>query len=67
MFRIHYEASRRELDVTFTSGKTYTYFAVPQPVYERFLRAASHGAFLNTSIKDQHRFVERPRGWRRTG
>jgi KTSC domain-containing protein len=67
MFRIHYEASLRELDVTFTSGKTYTYFAVPQPVYEQFLEAESHGAFLNASIKDQYRFVERPRGWRRTG
>ncbi len=66
MFRMHYEASLRELDVTFTSGKTYTYFAVPQPVYDGFVKASSHGEFFNAQIKDRYRFVLRPHGWRRT-
>jgi KTSC domain-containing protein len=45
------------LDITFTSGKTYTYSNVPKSVYERFLRAPSKGQFFNDYIKDQYGFA----------
>jgi hypothetical protein len=44
------------LQITFTSGKTYTYYAVPRSVYERFLNAPSKGTFFNEYIKDQYGF-----------
>jgi KTSC domain-containing protein len=55
--RIEYEEPTRELDITFTSGKTYTYSNVPKSVYERFLRAPSKGQFFNDYIKDQYSFA----------
>jgi KTSC domain-containing protein len=65
MFRLHYEEAARELDVTFTSGKTYTYFEVPKDVYQDFLTAASKGEFVNAHVKDRYRFAPRARDWRR--
>ena len=52
--RIDYDEAARELDITFTSGKTYTYFEVPKQVYERFLKASSKGQFFNDCIKDEY-------------
>ena len=54
--RIEYEEPTRELDITFTSGKTYTYVDVPKSVYQRFVRAPSKGQFFNDYIKDQYEF-----------
>jgi KTSC domain-containing protein len=54
--RLEYEEAARELEITFTSGKTYVYFAVPKSVYQRFLKAASKGQFFNDHIKDQYGF-----------
>jgi KTSC domain-containing protein len=65
MFRIHYEEALRQLDVIFRSGRIYTYFDVPKPLYEQFVKAESHGEFFNAHIRDAYRFVERARGWRR--
>ncbi len=45
--RIGYNAPARELHVTFTSGRCYSYFAVPAEVYYQFCRAASKGEFFN--------------------
>jgi KTSC domain-containing protein len=54
--RIEYEEAPRELEITFTSGRTYVYFGVPKSVYERFLKATSKGQFFNDYIKDQYGF-----------
>jgi hypothetical protein len=48
-----YDAATRELRLTFTSSKTYAYQAVPETLYARFLKAASHGQFFNEHIRDE--------------
>jgi hypothetical protein len=52
--RIEYEEAARELEITFTSGRTYIYAAVPKKVYEQFLKAPSKGRFFNDHIKDEY-------------
>lgn len=56
--RIDYNAPARELHVTFTSGRRYSYVGVPAEVYYQFCRASSKGAFFNTLIRDRYEFVE---------
>ncbi|HAO41420.1 MAG: hypothetical protein ACJAVZ_002379 [Afipia broomeae] len=60
--RIDYNAPARELHVTFTSGRSYSYFGVPGEVYFQFCRAASKGDFFNTLIRDRYEFAERRGG-----
>jgi len=57
--QIDYSAPTRELHVTFTSGRTYTYSGVPVEVYFQFCRAASKGEFFNALIRDRYDFTER--------
>jgi hypothetical protein len=64
MSRVEYDESTRELDVLFTSGKTYRYFDVPPDLYSGLLEAESKGQFFNEEIKDIYPFSEvrgRPR------
>ncbi len=50
---IEHNEFTRELRVTFTGGRTYTYYGVPRDLYERFIGASSKGQFFNAYIKDQ--------------
>lgn len=43
--------SPETLDVEFTSGATYRYFAVPAQLFHEFLSADSKGAFFNRRIR----------------
>jgi hypothetical protein len=56
--RIDYNAAARELHVTFTSGRHYSYNGVPAEVYFQFCRAVSKGEFFNAMIRDRYTFVE---------
>lgn len=56
--RIDYTAPTRELHVTFTSGRRYSYFDVPAEVYFQFCRAGSKGEFFNSLIRDRYKFTE---------
>jgi hypothetical protein len=58
-----YDDDVRELDITFTSGKTYRYFNVPLEIYAEFLDAGSRGKFFNDNIKGKFAFAEVARGW----
>ena len=55
--QIEFDELTHRLYVTFTSGKTYTYYGVPRSVYEGFVQAASKGAFFNDYIKDRYSFA----------
>lgn len=57
--RIGYREPARELDITFTSGKTYTYYGVPSDVYRVFLAADSKGRFFNEHVKDVYLYSRR--------
>ena len=42
------------LDVEFTSGAKYRYFAVPAQLFHEFLAADSKGVFFNRRIKPSY-------------
>jgi hypothetical protein len=43
--------SEAVLEVEFTSGATYRYFAVPAQLFHEFLTAESKGVFFNRRIR----------------
>jgi hypothetical protein len=55
---VDYGEETDELDITFTSGKTYRYFGVPLEIYAELLDAESKGQFFNDTIKDSFAFAE---------
>jgi hypothetical protein len=62
---VKYDDDSGELDITFTSGKTYRYLKVPAEVYDGLLDAESKGEFFNENIKDEFSYCEvRSRGKR---
>jgi hypothetical protein len=58
MTSVRYHHDARELDITFTSGKTCRYLNVPPKVYFDLLDAGSKGEFFNDNIKDEFVFAE---------
>jgi hypothetical protein len=55
---VKYDDDARELDITFTSGKTYRYLEVPSDIYDGLLDAESKGEFFNDNIKDEFVYCE---------
>ena len=49
---VKYDDDACELDIIFTSGKTYRYLEVPSEIYDGLLDAESKGEFFNDNIKD---------------
>ncbi len=54
-----YLSSRRELEVTFRSGRVYAYQEVPPEVAEAMNAAFSKGEFFNARIRDRYVFERR--------
>lgn len=54
-----YDPEGRTLDVTFTSGRRYTYFSVPDWEFDGLVTATSAGEYFNTRIRDQYAYKER--------
>jgi hypothetical protein len=52
--RIEYDDLSHLLQVTFTTGRTYTYDGVPRDVYASFVNAPSKGQFFNAYIRDRY-------------
>lgn len=52
MKTVRYDAARRELEVTFTTGRVYVYGDVPAEVYAALLAAPSKGEYFNAAIRD---------------
>jgi KTSC domain len=55
---LFYVPKKRELRVTFVSGRRYVYDDVPQDVFDAFQTAESRGAFFNHEIRDRYEFRE---------
>ncbi len=51
---VEYDERTLVLAVTFTSGRTYDYYGVPQSVYSGLISAASAGDYFNRYIRDQY-------------
>lgn len=56
---IGYDALSSTLEVEFTSGEVYQYFNVPEYLYQQFLKASSHGKFLNDNIRYNYRYQKK--------
>jgi hypothetical protein len=57
-----YVPAKRELWVTFVSGRTYVYADVPSEVFDALNAASSRGRFFNLAIRDRYAFREVTRG-----
>jgi hypothetical protein len=55
-----YLPDRRELRITFMSGRTFAYAEVPQSIYDAFAASPSRGAFFNIAIRGRFQFHELP-------
>lgn len=53
-----YDQGRRQLHVTFQTGRAYVYDEVPPEVYEDFVAASSKGTFFNQTIRDHYPYRE---------
>lgn len=51
---ITYDSDRSTLFVRFAHGGWYSYFAVPQSIYEAFVAAPSHGRFFHDHVRDRY-------------
>jgi KTSC domain len=63
---LFYVPAKRELWVTFVSGRRYVYAEVPPEVFYAFKAAESRGAFFNHEIRERFAFREVTRersGW----
>ena len=58
---INYESALSRLTVTFTTGRIYDYFAVPQNIADAFRSSFSKGAYFNENIRDKFPCKERTR------
>ena len=52
--RFNYRAERRELEVTFTTGRRYLYSNVPEQAVQDFRAAFSKGVHFNRYIRDNY-------------
>ena len=53
-----YLPDRRELQITFKSGRAFAYGEVPQSMYDAFQTSPSKGAFFNIAIRGRFQFRE---------
>jgi KTSC domain-containing protein len=56
--RFRYDPARRELAITFVSGKVYVYRDVPEAIVEELTAASSRGQFFNKNIRDCYAYAE---------
>ncbi len=49
-----YDPVARTLDVTFKGGGRYTYFNVPERIFDALVEASSAGEYFNSHIRDQY-------------
>jgi hypothetical protein len=53
-----YLPDRRELQITFKSGRSFAYSELPQSMYDAFRASPSKGAFFNIAIRGRFQFRE---------
>ena len=59
--RFSYDAVAHRLDITFVSGRQYSYHGVPPEVADGMARAFSKGSYFNAEIRDRFPFSEQRR------
>lgn len=56
IYAVGYDKEKKELFVEFHSGSVYTYFNVPEDIYDGLVSAGSVGKYFNAHVKDQFTF-----------
>jgi len=56
--RFDYDPDAQALDVLFTTGRRYRYYAVPQAEVDAFRAAFSKGRYFNAHIRDAYDYSE---------
>jgi hypothetical protein len=56
-----YDETQRQLDVTFVSGRHYSYHDVPPRIATGLREAFSKGSYYNRRIRDHFRFTRTDR------
>ena len=51
-----YDTEKHTLYLRFRSGDVYRYFGFPNPQYQDFLNAESHGRYFLSHIRNQFRY-----------
>ena len=51
---VGYDPDTAELEIEFTGGDVYRYYAVPASVHRALLEAESPGAYFNRAINDTY-------------
>ena len=59
--RATYDPETEALDLFYAGGDRYSYFGVPQEVYDALCAAPSAGAFVNRFVKPHFRYEIEPR------
>jgi hypothetical protein len=54
MHRVEYDATTGQLDIWFNGSGRYSYYGVPDRIYEGLLGAGSKGSFFNDHIRDRY-------------
>jgi hypothetical protein len=57
-----YDRSRQQLHLKFRDHAVYTYFGVPEQIYEGLLRAPSKGQYFNARIRCHFEYKCRTKG-----
>lgn len=53
---VGYDPADRMLEIEFTSGTVYRYYAVPEEVYTSLLVAESAGRYFDAAIRDVYNY-----------
>jgi lysyl-tRNA synthetase class 2 len=53
-----YNRDAGTLEITFKTGRNYTYFGVPEWTYDALVSAPSPGEYFNTHIRGEYEFRE---------
>jgi len=56
--RFDYWPERRELEITFVTGRRYIYSDVPEETVRKFRSATSKGGYFNRHIRDRYAYRE---------
>lgn len=51
---IGYTPATQQLKIKFNQGHTYTFFSVPQHIFDSFLSASSKGVYYSRHIKGKY-------------
>lgn len=53
---IGYDAGQQVLEIEFLNGSVYSYFGVPEGLFDQLMAAGSRGSFFSQNIRNQFQF-----------